>query len=430
MMNTTRPFIRAGWLVVLALAMALVSCSSSEEPSGEPVRHALLENMVRDVHRISITTEGHQPIISKQTYVRGVLNIEGGDGRFDYDGPLDIRGRGNSTWTYGLREGKKPYRVRLPAAASLMGLPAERNWILLANYLDGTLMGNVIAFATAQLLEMPFTHNMIPVELEVNGEYMGSYLFTEHKEVKPHRIDIGDNGVLLELDTNFDEPFKFASDVFNLPVMVANPDLEGMTDVQAALALEQIRDDFTRFEEAVSAGDPDGDDLGRLLDRQSLAKFMVVFKLTANRELNHPKSVYMYSVDGGPYNMGPIWDFDWAYGYNPSRGQAFVNPNAELLLGGGYAGGEFFRALMLDPQVQSAFKEEWTAFYDGLFSTLLTYIEEYGSVIKESYERDYDRWHDKPEQFARVADFDAEVARIIDWMKARAAYINRVVAEM
>ena len=48
---------------------------------------------------------------------------------------------------------------------------------------------------------------------------------------------------------------------------------------------------------------------------ESIANFLIVFMLTDNEEINHPKSVFMNKAANGKFVMGPVWDFDWAYGY-------------------------------------------------------------------------------------------------------------------
>lgn len=85
----------------------------------------------------------------------------------DYEGTTQIRGRGNSTWEMP----KKPYRLKLDKKSVILGLGEERDWILLANYIDPTLMLNAVAFKIGQLLELPFTNHAIPVDLYLNGEY-------------------------------------------------------------------------------------------------------------------------------------------------------------------------------------------------------------------------------------------------------------------
>lgn len=155
---------------------------------------------------------------------------------------------------------------------------------------------------------------------------------------------------------------------------------------------------------------------------------MVVFQLTANRELNHPKSVYMYRLEGGPFQMGPIWDFDWAYGYNSANRLQFVDPTIELIQDSAAAGSVFFAGLMEHKSLRDAFKHEWAAFREELFPTLIEYIWVYGAATHDAYARDYERWFSGPEQFARSSDFEEELSRIVAWMEARAVFIDSVAA--
>ena len=91
-----------------------------------------------------------------------------------------MKGRGNSTWGYP----KKPYRLKLNKKAEICGLGKAKNYVLLANHLDPTLMLNSVAFKIGRLLELPFTNHAIPVDVVLNGIYKGSYLLTEQIEVK------------------------------------------------------------------------------------------------------------------------------------------------------------------------------------------------------------------------------------------------------
>jgi len=129
------------------------------------------------------------------------------------------KGRGNSTWTYP----KKPFKIKLDEEASVLGLAAEKDWILLANYLDGTHLLNAVGMKIGQLLEMPYTNHIIPVEVTLNNEYLGGYMLTEQIEVKKNRVNVKEEGMLLNLDTNFDELNQFSSTHFRLPVTIKYP---------------------------------------------------------------------------------------------------------------------------------------------------------------------------------------------------------------
>ncbi len=68
------------------------------------------------------------------------------------------------------------------------------------------------------------------------------------------------------------------------------------------------------METAVKNG---GDEMWDYVDLESLVRYVMCFNIACNQELNHPKSVYLYTVNGGKFEFGPIWDFDWAYGFEP-----------------------------------------------------------------------------------------------------------------
>ena len=67
------------------------------------------------------------------------------DGKADYSGTTSIRGRGNSTWSYP----KKPYNLKLDEKAEILGMPKHKRWVLLANWMDRTLLRNRVAFQIA-----------------------------------------------------------------------------------------------------------------------------------------------------------------------------------------------------------------------------------------------------------------------------------------
>ena len=103
-------------------------------------------------------------------------------------GPLScsVRGRGNTTWTWP----KKPYLVKLDSKASVFGLPAHKRWILLANFMDRTMMRNLVSMKVASLTSLAWTPSCRPVELVLNGSHMGNYLLIEQVRVDKNRVDV------------------------------------------------------------------------------------------------------------------------------------------------------------------------------------------------------------------------------------------------
>ena len=365
------------------------------------------------IPHLYITTEGNADITSKNNYLQADISIDGRNIYSDYTGTTRIKGRGNSTW--GLP--KKPYRLKLDSKASLLGLSTEKDWVLLANYLDGTDMLNAIAMKLGKLLNMPYTNNIIPVELTLNGTYKGLYMFTEQVEAESSRVNTGDEGVLLELDKNFDEPWQFKSASFNLPVMVKYPDVTSNEE------LTTIKAQFEQMEALIAAPDFPGNNYLDLIDGGSVADYLIVYMLTDNEEINHPKSTYIYKTSTGKYTMGPIWDFDWAFGYEGSNTH-FSSYSRPLFWSSSSVGTLFFSRILSDPQIKEMVRQKWSDFKSGKLTELLAFADEYSTLIEGARYYDYQLWK------RGGADFTNEVSNLKTWLNNRVSYLDTYIGSL
>ena len=381
--------------------------------SGFKKQIVLKVNWATELPHIIINTTGGAPIISKDDYLTATIKIDG-KGIFDnYESTTRIKGRGNSTWSYP----KKPYRLKLDNTVSLFGLAPEKDWVLLANYLDWTLMLNAVAMKTGSLINFPYANNMIPVDLTINNQYVGSYAFTEQVETGANRVNVGTNGLLLELDTYFDEPYEFRSAGYNLPVMIKYPEL---TD---QLGVVPVKTTFEQMESLVSATSFPANNYSDYIDVDSLVSYFLVQMLTDNEELNHPKSTYMHKSASGKFIMGPLWDFDWAYGYQGSSGVYYLSSTKPLFWAANTsAGSKFFSRLMADPVVKTKFKQAWTSFKATKLPILQKYIDDYAAFITQSQARDYILWK------RGSGSLGIDVGKLKVWLSNRAAYIDGYVA--
>jgi hypothetical protein len=364
---------------------------------------------------IYIQTTNNAPIISKDNYLTATLTIDGKGGYSDINTSTAIKGRGNSTWGYP----KKPYRLKLDSKTSLFGLPKAKNWVLLANYLDGTLMLNSVALKAGQLLNLPYTNNFVPVDVSINGKYVGCYLFTEQVEVSENRVSIEDGGTLLELDSYFDEDYKFKSANYQLPVNIKYPEPTAQTSVTA------IQQEFQGLENLIFDHTFPNNNYLDYLDKDILVNFLIVANLTDNEELSHPKSTYIYKPKNGKYCMGPIWDFDWAYGYegtsvhfsSATRPLFSVNTSTR-------PGNKFFTRLLQDPTIKLLYKQKWAAFKVNKLPILLQFVDDYALQITQSKEKDYALWK------TGSANFTTDVAKLRQYLVNRATYIDNYVAAL
>ncbi|SDC67536.1 CotH kinase family protein [Niabella drilacis] len=357
-----------------------------------------------------IQTEGGVPVASKDDYVNATLQIDGRGKYADFTGATRIKGRGNTTWSYP----KKPYRLKLNSSASLLGLATEKDWVLLANYLDPTLMLNAVAMKIGAQLQLPYTNHIIPVNITLNGRYLGCYNLTEQVEVGDNRVKVGSDGLLLELDSYFDEPYKFRSANYSLPVMIKEPELSAAADVLP------IQTAFNSMESLLADPVFPANNYREKIDVESVAKFMLVYFLTDNEELNHPKSTYMHKTATGKYTMGPIWDFDWAFGFEKDGAHLLTSNSLPFWTGRTPvpAGTKFFTRFLNDPQFVTLLKQLWTDYKSNHLDELVRFVETYGLSIMTAKAADYTVWK------KGASDNQTEVTKLQQWLRNRASYID------
>lgn len=384
--------------------------------NGETFQYTVkAEFLLSAIPELTITTTDPSiaEIPSKDYYLEGTLAVNGRGGYEDYTGKTEVKGRGNSTWGYP----KKPYRLKLNKKAEICGLGKAKNYVLLANHLDPTLMLNSVAFKIGRLLELPFTNHAIPVDVVLNGIYKGSYLLTEQIEVKENRVDLDENNsVMWELDSYWDDEPKFKSTAFNLPVMVKDPDL---TTEQ----FEYWKKDFNAFTTQFAKEPLEGNSYVDMIDIESVAKFLITFNLVHNMEINHPKSVFLHKEGNGKYVMGAIWDFDWAYDYEGTSNHfgRYNTPLFSSSMNG--VGTAFFQRFLQDSRVKAIYKRTWQDFKNNKLDALLQYVDDYAVMLKPSVERNSELWEN-------TRSFDTKVKELKTWLRNRADYIDSEVSKL
>jgi archaellum component FlaF (FlaF/FlaG flagellin family) len=160
---------------------------------------------------ITINTNGQEiPDDPKITADMGIIfNGEGvrnnmTDPLNHYNGKIGIEIRGQSSQMFPM----KSYSVELRTATgssqdkSLFGMPKEADWVLYAPYTDKTLMRNFLAYTLSNELGRWAAHCRF-VEVVINGDYKGIYVFMERIKRGSGRVnitkmattDISDDGV-------------------------------------------------------------------------------------------------------------------------------------------------------------------------------------------------------------------------------------------
>ena len=192
--------------------------------------------------RIYIETPGEVGITSKILWLENCsIRIVDEHGIGGLNLGVSVKGRGNSTWNV---YPKKPYTFKLDSKAEVLGMPKHKRWVLLANWMDRTLLRNDVALEMARRI-MEWAPRGRFVELYLNGEHRGNYYLCEQIKVDENRVDIDEldensdfadesqitGGYLLEYDVNGpnDEINYFHSQVCRFPVTIKDPDEDVIT---------------------------------------------------------------------------------------------------------------------------------------------------------------------------------------------------------
>lgn len=142
-----------------------------------------------------INTQNGAAITSKETYINATyyldaMGIDGIEsiGSKEQQLDMEIRGRGNYTW----RDfEKKPYRIKLGKKQSLLGMNKSRHFVLLADADDNFAhLRNSVGFELSRRLGLKYTPNQQPVEVVLNGNYIGLYMLAENIRVAKDRVNI------------------------------------------------------------------------------------------------------------------------------------------------------------------------------------------------------------------------------------------------
>ncbi len=281
-----------------------------------------VSNSLPRLPSVYINTTGGAPILDKENYVTSTIKIEDLDTYFSSEVSVTssgrVKGRGNSTWD----KPKKPYRIKLDNKASLLGMNSHKDWVLLADYFDKTLLRNTTAFEISRIAEMSWTPTSISVEFYLNGKYQGVYTLTEQVKVSEERFDIDlvkptdisgealTGGYFLELDFHYDEPFKFKTDGQKLPILFKDP--EKPTNEQ----FTYVKEFFNNAERVLYSSNfmNQEDGYRKYIDVESFIDYYIVQELAKNVDGNMRGSCYLALRRNGKIEQPLVWDFDLAFG--------------------------------------------------------------------------------------------------------------------
>lgn len=380
--------------------------------------------------KVYITTPEGVGITSKTTWVEDCsIRIVDEYGVENLNINTSIRGRGNSTWTYP----KKPYAIKLDSKSEVLGMPKHKRWVLLANWIDRTLLRNDVAFEMARRV-MDWAPRGKFVELYLNDIHKGNYYLCEHIKVDKNRVNIDEldeetdftdasqitGGYILEYDKNNpnDEINYFYSKIRNYPITIKEPDEEIITSWEhpGFLYVQEYINNLEQLFEDDKNERARWNEINELIDVKSYIDWWVVHELAFNIEPAHPKSCYMYKDRDGKLYAGPVWDFDY--------GTFKVNSQIAI------TGVLYYRYLFKYAEFKLAVKERWAEIKETL-ADIDNYILEQAELIKSSNETNIEKWPiTQTVNGDEGMTFDEAVEKMRSAFKARMETVEKYVSSL
>jgi hypothetical protein len=384
------------------------------------------------VPSIYINTNYSNTINSKDNYTSSLLNV------IDYNdttnnitnASIGIRLRGNST----LDVPKKSYKIKFDTKSTLLSTYAEKDWVLLANYMDQTLIRDYVAFELSNNLKMSFTPRYTFVDLYINDIYQGNYLLTDQIEVTNDRVNIEENepridtGYLIEYDvglyrTGLEESDENYFLVDWIPFVIKSPDIDDDH------YLTSQRNYISQYMNNLLFTLQNKSDYSSLIDEATFIDWYIVNEVFKNVDSGY-SSVYFYKDKGSLLKMGPVWDFDLssgAYGHLDAelRGaEGFYTSNSDRNI--------FFHYLMQYDSFKHNLKERWNEIYTELLLELPNNVLLASNSFTASRYNNFhlwdiigidNQWYTSPELLA-LDTYDEQVWFLYDFLFDRVEWLN------
>lgn len=379
---------------------------------------------------IHINTQDSITIADKENYIDGIFwldncGIEGYESMGSESNPLtiQIRGRGNWTWD---NLYKKPYKVKFGQRVSPLRLDRSKHFVLMPNAADWCgYLRNETGFEISRKIGMPYTTSQQPVEVILNGEYIGLYFLCEKIRVEDGRVDIIEQqdmetnpynvtgGWLLEF--SYDDNAVFSqfenNDPSNNWLQIVAQSPEVLSQVQR----DYIHDFIYHADSCIYVADKTDTGWEQYFDISSLARFYVIHEVMENVEA-FSGSLYMYKDWGEEEKLhfGPVWDFD-----NSARPEYCADAAHFIFDYDTPFQFVWIKELLKFPHFQQTIRMVWKEFKNNnVLDKINEHAAQWRALIIEAEQYDKQRWpfyascHDE----IGPAQFLDNIARKVAWL--------------
>lgn len=395
-----------------------VTITVKGEQTFEYKVHVLKSNLPT----VIIDTTNSNRVVSKTDYLTAKVSVDNGVQSFSYASKVRVRGNATAALP------KLPYKIKLNNASKLLDLPSGKEFVLMANFNDVTLVRNELAYTISEQLGAKIVPQQTPVELVVNGEYCGTYYLGNQVEISKSSVDItkmndmdvsGNNltgGYLLEIDSRLYEYMEkgFYTN-YKTPISINSP--SKYTPEQ----LQYIQTYVNDFESCLYSENFNfnGKNLNEYIDIESFAIVYLTNEILKNTDFPG-LSFYIYKDRQDVLRAGPVWDFDISAGNIVQRPEAMQTENWYT------ANGIWFDRLLLNDDFTNEVKRIFEAnkqWLNEIEANIDIMINEVKAAVNNNFIRTYIGVNDYS-NYPQDDPYDKEVETLKTWVSARIKWLN------
>jgi subtilisin-like proprotein convertase family protein len=328
-----------------------------------------------------------------------------------------------------------------PRNASVLGLPSEHDWILKAEYLDQSLIKNMLTYEMSNRMGF-YAPRTRMCEVILDGSYIGYYTFTEKIKRDDNRVNIASmtpldvsgsaltGGYIIEMNINGDPgswnsvypPINNATCGLPVEFKYVYPRANVILPVQANYIHAYV-DTFENVMNGPSFADP-VNGYRKYINEHTFVDFLIVNEFSVNYD-SYGRSTFMYkekNTDGGKLKIGPPWDYDRAMDYNDMNN---ANGWVWQITHPGWPFPFWWSKMWTDPVFRKQVACRWKSLRVDVLSndSILAFIDDRAAIIDQAQTRNFTVWNN-----LGGSTYADHINSLKNFMVARLAWIDNALA--
>jgi subtilisin-like proprotein convertase family protein len=329
---------------------------------------------------------------------------------------------------------------------SLLGMPSESDWVLVANFSDKTLLRNYYSYRLYRKMGN-WAPRMEFCEVVIDGEYQGIYLLGEKIKRDANRVDIHSlnandttgiavtGGYIFRADwvdpgdVTWTSNFAAVNATENLKFTLVYPKAENVKPAQ----LNYIKSYVDNYEAKMFNLQFADTNTGwrQYADEQSFIDYIILTEFTKNVD-GYRLSTYFYKDREGKIHAGPPWDYDLSWGNADYMNCSVPNGwDYQIQMSQTNQCPFWWQRYFQDTLFQKRLRCRWTGLYQNIFNPVVINheLDSLANVLSVSTDLNFTKWpilgvYVWPNPSPIPTTYQGEINNIKSWVNQRITWLD------